>query len=191
MSPLLFALALGLLLLAPGPTNTLLALAGMERRGRLGLLCLVAALVGYLIAILPLHFLAAPTLLAHPRIAQLVAALAAVWVALLAARLWDAPMMAGHAGTITPRLVFLTTLVNPKGLVIALTLLPTGFNAAFLICLAVMLVLIPAISGLWLLVGASLIHRLSTRHPALVMRSAAVALLLFSAGLASRAAGLI
>lgn len=191
MSPLIFALALGLLLLTPGPTNTLLALAGMERARGKALLCLGAELAGYLTAIVPVHFIAAPTLSSHPVIGQVVAALAALWVALLAGRLWGAPLMPGHNGAITPRLVFFTTLFNPKGLVIALTLLPAGLTAVFYKCLVLMLVMIPAAGAFWLILGASLIHRISVRHPALVMRTASAALLLFSAGLAGRAAGLM
>lgn len=191
MSPLLFALALGLLLLMPGPTNTLLALAGTERTWRNPLICLGAAVAGYLAAILPVHGLAAPMLLAHPMIGQVVAALAALWVALLAVRLWDAPLMTGRVGAITPRLVFVTTVFNPKGLVIALTLLPAGLNGPFFQYLLLMMALIPVVGGFWLLLGASVIHRVGSRYPGLVMRSASVALLVFSAGLAGRAAGLI
>lgn len=191
MSSFVFAVALGLLLLTPGPTNTLLAIAGAARKRGWGLCCIGAELAGYLTTVLPVHFLAAPLLEAHPDLARAVTGLAALWVLALSLRLWTSePDFAGHE-TVTPRLVYVTTVLNPKGLVIALALLPGTLDANLLACLGVMLVLVPAIAGLWLTLGGTLIRVAGERHPLLVMRTASSALLLFAAGLAGRAAGLI
>ena len=191
MTPLSFALALGLLLMTPGPTNTLLALAGASRRRGWAGCCMAAELAGYLTTVLPVHFLAAPVLADHPGMARAVTALAALWVATLAVRLWDAPLFSGQDSAVTPRLVYVTTAFNPKGLVIALALLPADTGASFFACLALMVVLVPMAAALWLTLGSSVIRRLGERYPLLVMRAAASALLLFAAGLAGRAAGWI
>lgn len=191
MSPVLFTLTLGLLLMTPGPTNTLLALAGARRDRRTAFDCIGAELAGYCVTVLPIHFLAAPYLVAHPIAGQVLAAVSALWVAVLGTRLWDASLFAGDAHTVSPRIVFLTTVFNPKGLVIALVLLPSGEGAALLQCLFLMVVLIPAAATVWLTLGAGVIHRISRHYPLFVARMASAALLLFSAGLAGKAAGLI
>ena len=113
MSPLLFALALSLLLLTPGPTNTLLALAGSARRRGLGLSCMGAELAGYFTTVLPVHFLAAPVLAAHPELARTVTAVAALWVLTLSIRLWGRSLETDTGIVVTPRLVSVTTVLNP------------------------------------------------------------------------------
>lgn len=191
MTPALFALALSLLLLTPGPTNTLLAIAGSARRKGWAVCCMGAELAGYAIAVLPVHFLAAPVIEAHPLFGRVVTAVAALWVLTLSVRLWGASLEPGTAATVTPRLVFFTTLLNPKALVIALALLPAGESGDLYLCLGLMAVLIPVAAAVWLTLGGTVIRALGERHPALVMRAASSAMLVFAAGLAGKAAGLI
>nr|WP_210297018.1 hypothetical protein [Gellertiella hungarica] len=180
-----------MLLLTPGPTNTLLALAGTARRSRTGLCCMGAELAGYFTTVLPVHVLAAPVLAAHPELGRVVSAVAALWVLTLSIRLWGRSLETDATVAVTPRLVYVTTVLNPKGLVIALALLPGQPGADLYLCLVLMAVLIPAAALLWLSLGATAIRRLSERHPALIMRAASSALLFFAAGLAGKAAGLI
>lgn len=121
-----FAIALTALLLTPGPTNTLLALAGAERgwTGALRLVPVEAAAYG--LVTLPLS-LAGHTLLSEDGPFRMALTLiAAVWVAFLALRLWQVP--AGEA--MGPRSrgalkLFTTTLCNPKGFIVGLVLLPS------------------------------------------------------------------
>lgn len=191
MSPAVFALALSLLLITPGPTNTLLAMAGADGKRRIGFCCLAAELAGYMTSILPVHFLAAPLLERHPDLARAVTAAAALWVLALSVRLWGKALVPDAPGSVSPRLVFVTTLLNPKGLVIALALLPQEAGPELIVCLGLLLLIIPAIAMLWLAFGATVVRRFSARHPLLVMRTASSALAFFAAGLAIRAAGLL
>lgn len=191
MSPAVFALALCLLLITPGPTNTLLAMAGAGDNRGTALRCLFAELAGYLASILPVHALAAPFLDRHPDLARAVTALAALWVLTLSVRLWGRALAPATERAVGPGLVFVTTLLNPKGLVIALALLPRNAGPEFMASVALMLAIIPAVAMLWLTLGATVIRRLSARHPLLVMRTASSALAFFAAGLAVRAAGLL
>ncbi|MFY8099268.1 MAG: hypothetical protein ACOVOA_04835, partial [Allorhizobium sp.] len=83
-----FALAVLLLLLTPGPTNTLLAVSGAARGLKASLPLIGAELGGYLTTIVPLVFLAAPLLADQPVAAVVIKLASTLWVLLLAARLW-------------------------------------------------------------------------------------------------------
>jgi hypothetical protein len=76
MSELAFLSAVLALLLAPGPTNTLMALAGAQA----GFGLLPVELLGYLTTILPLTWLGAPLLARWPVLATGLKVLAAAWV---------------------------------------------------------------------------------------------------------------
>lgn len=148
MSQIEFAIALFLLLLTPGPTNTLIALAGAER-GWLGALRLTPVeAAAYGLVTLPLAIAGSrlPADIGSLRLA--ITLIAAAWVAYLAVRLWRLP--SGNAmgpeqnGALK---LFTTTLCNPKGLIIGLVLLPSqpslwGAAGVFLLILA-------AVSAFW------------------------------------------
>lgn len=134
MLPLLtlpaFLSAILALLLAPGPTNTLMGLAGAQRGLRGVVRLLPAELAGYLAVILPLSVAGAGVLARWPALGLGVKAAAAVWVLALALRLWGrggAPV----AATVTARQIFLTTVLNPKALIFGLVLLPAPHDPAF------------------------------------------------------------
>jgi threonine/homoserine/homoserine lactone efflux protein len=121
-------LAILVLLVTPGPTNTLLFLAGSERGWRGALRLIPAELLGYLATVLPLTLIGAAVLQSHPQARPAIALLAGVWVAWLALKLWQT----GRSRTATPdlaqvtaRMVFVTTLLNPKALIFGLVLLPS------------------------------------------------------------------
>ena len=128
-----FLLGLVLLLATPGPTNTLLALAGAtqapDKAVRLLLpRLLFAELAGYLSAVLLLgalmHVVGDGIALIRPALQ----AAAALYLALAALRMWRArgDMAAGAA--VAPRQILATTLLNPKTLIIALVLMPAGWS---------------------------------------------------------------
>jgi threonine/homoserine/homoserine lactone efflux protein len=143
----LFALAL--LLVAPGPTNALLMAAG-ALHGRGKALRLLGAVIGaYLLGVGALGLLLAPVLAAEPQLAAIVKVLAAAYLTCLAVRLWRAPL-ADAAAEVSPRALFIATLLNPKGLIIATVVLPAGWAAspgAALPWLTLLLALIPFTGG--------------------------------------------
>lgn len=190
MSEPTFLLALALLLAVPGPTNMVLAVAGAQRGFRRGLPLVLAVVAGYLLTVSTLLLLAAPFLQAHPPVGRLVSILAAGWVLVLALRLWrrdgrgEAPADLGFAA------LFTTTLLNPKGLVIGLSLLPPAAAGEGLAAsLAGLAGVVVAVSLLWLGFGAIAMRVLHRRHPLLMARGAAGSLLFFAAGMAGRAVG--
>ncbi|MFN4143681.1 hypothetical protein [Aestuariivirga sp.] len=152
-----FYLSLIALLLAPGPTNTLLALAGAERGAWRALALTPAVAAGYMAAVLPLTFAGAGLMEGHATLSLAVTFAAAAWVAWLAASLWRLPAArdADIEGPGGLRL-FTTTLLNPKGLIIGLVMLPSQDRLAIPL-LAFLLVLILVSAG-WALAG-SLIGR--------------------------------
>jgi threonine/homoserine/homoserine lactone efflux protein len=197
MSLSAFALAVLLLLLTPGPTNTLLAVSGAARGLKASLPLIGAELAGYLTAIVPLVFLAAP-LLAEQPVASLVIKLAStLWVLLLAARLWTRPPSATEPGAITAATVYGTTVLNPKALIIGLALIPPASFAAPetlvlpLPYLALFALLVMVVATCWLSAGTAILRRVATTNPLLFGRVAASFLVVFAISLAGRAIGWI
>ncbi len=187
-----FLIALALLLVVPGPTNTVLAMAGAERGFARALPLAAVVLAGYLTTVVPVVTLAAPFLEAKPVFADGTKLAAAAWVLVLALRLWSRQPRDHDAAAISAMSIYTTTVLNPKGLVIGLALLPPVQAMAgsalpvFALAGAVL-----AISGLWLGLGATAIATLNRRHPVLVSRAASGCLIVFSASLAAKAMGLV
>lgn len=168
------------LLATPGPTNALLALAAAQR-GLGAALPLVAVVLGaYLAVVLPLMLWGAAALQAVPVLQPLVAGVAALWVARLALRLWHLPPPGEDPGpAVTASGLALTTVLNPKALILGLVLLP-GTQAPGL---AVLAAAVTAVSVLWVCLGAGLLARLGRG----LNRAAALWLAALSLLLAARA----
>ena len=197
MSLSAFALAVLLLLLTPGPTNTLLAVSGAARGLKASMPLIGAELAGYLTTIVPLVFLAAP-LLADQPVASLAIKLAStLWVLLLAARLWTRPPSATEPGAIAAATVYGTTVLNPKALIIGLALIPPASLAApeTLVVpvpyLALFTLLVMFVATCWLSAGAAIVRRVATTNPLLAGRVGASFLVVFAISLAGRAIGWI
>jgi hypothetical protein len=132
-------------------------------------------------AVLPL-VLAGPWLMDRvPGAATIITAAAALWVAVLAARLWRLPD-AGAAPSVTAPRVALTTFLNPKALVFGLVLLPGPDVAARL---AVFAGLIVAVAVLWAGIGSGALG--ATGRGTWIRRGAALWLGVLSVMLAARA----
>ena len=181
-----FILATALLLLTPGPTNTLLAVAGAERGFARGIRLVAYELVAYLAVAMPLALASTALTEAAPHFREFVSFAASAWVAFLAVKLWPQTSAAGmEPARVTGRTVFFTTLLNPKAVIIGLVLLPSGGtlwerSAAFAL-------LILAVAAVWCGAGQLLTARASN-GPRLARRVAAVALgilsvVLFTSGL--------
>ena len=149
------ALALLTLLLTPGPTNTLMALAGAAQGWARAARLVPATLFAYLLVVLPL-VLAGPWLSeTAPLLRPLVSLASGLWVMVLALRLWRLPHKSDPA-PVTWRALWLTTLLNPKGLIIGFVLLPGTPLTPRLALLAVIVV----VAGLvWAAVGARITGR--------------------------------
>lgn len=174
------ALALLALLMTPGPTNTLLAIAGAERGLRATLALLPVVVLAYLAVVLPLVLIGSQTLGNTPSLRPIIALTAALWVAKLAFNMWRVPAQKTNASVTQLRLIT-TTVLNPKALIIGLVLMPS--NTALAPRVAIFAALLVVSSTLWAALGASL-TRGDTLPPTL-RRASALWLGILSLGLAA------
>ncbi|APO78790.1 LysE family amino acid efflux protein (plasmid) [Rhizobium etli 8C-3] len=169
------------LLAMPGPTNTLLALAA-HRRGVRELAILATTVVAaYLMVVVLLAVFAGAFLHSHPQIAAALKLVSAAWVLYLAFRLWFAPGPIS-ATDVSARHVLMTTLLNPKAIIIGLAMVPTAGISTQIPHLMTIAFVVAAASALWLALGKLVIGGQETL-PMLVRRCSSAVLMLFSASL--------
>ena len=176
-----FAIAVFSLLILPGPTNAVLAMASTALTVRRFLSLIAAVVLAYLATVGPVSSIAAPLLNDHPGIASIIKLISAIWVLYLAIKLW-APAPAGGRNRLGSVQLFITTLLNPKAIIIGLTLVPaveTGIPAAmvaFVCCVTVT-------SAIWLGLGSLLVGR-RAQVPPLARHCGCVVLVALSVTLA-------
>lgn len=180
------AFALAALLLTPGPTNTLMALAGAERAPLRMPPLILAEIAAYLAVTVPLALAGAVVLAAVPVVKPVLTGVAAIWVACLAYRLWRLPEVTPDSPAVSVRRVFVTTLVNPKALVVGLALLPSSHPLGPRVALFVLLIALVAL--LWAAIGAWLASGTRADRQPVLRRLAAGWLGLLAVGLAASAA---
>ncbi|WP_066569700.1 LysE family translocator [Snodgrassella sp. CFCC 13594] len=151
------------ILFTPGPTNTLLASSGARIGIRQSLPLIPAEWLGYFVSISVWgHFLHG---LAQwwPLIPMLIKFLCAVYILKLAYDLWhhaNCPNEPSNRG-ITPAKLFLTTLLNPKGMIFATTVFPpiAWINTtAFLTYFALFTVTLIPVAACWVVFGGKLVN---------------------------------
>lgn len=149
MTYLAFLSASLALLLAPGPTNTLMGIAGARGGLRSTIRLLPAELAAYFTTILPLTWLGAGLLSGYPQAATGLKVLAAVWVMFLAVKLWRMTADREHIGAVSVRRVYVTTVLNPKALIFGLVLLPPPAAPDFIAKLGAFCLMVAAVALLW------------------------------------------
>lgn len=149
-----FASAIVILLAVPGPTNSLLFLSGAERGFRPSLKLLFGEAAGYLSVVVPLATAAGPFFGSHPVAAASLKMVAAAWIAFLAFKLWNRPASARGTSSVSVKGIFITTLLNPKALVIGLTIMPSGSLAEILPWIGLFMVMLAGIAIGWIAAGA-------------------------------------
>lgn len=181
-----FTGAILLLLLTPGPTNTLMALAGYSRGIARALPLIVAECVGYLTVIIPVAVLAAPFLADHPALLLAAKICASLWVLYLSYRLWFKGVAEQNAAKVTARDILVTTMLNPKALIIAIVIMPHGPIAELLPWLGLFAGLVVFAASGWISLGHFLAKGKAVRlHPEAIQRIAATCLFAFAALLAA------
>lgn len=184
MSLTAFLFAVLALLLAPGPTNTLMGLAGMQRGLARAARLMPAEILGYLTTILPLALVGAGGLARWPEAAVAIRAAAAAWVMILAIRLWGSRGGDARGPEVTARKIYVTTALNPKALLFALVLLPVPADPAFVPRLALFCLMVLMVALVW--AGAGHLARgRGAGRPQLVQRVASLWLAAVSLTLAA------
>jgi len=146
-----FTLAALALLLLPGPTNALLAASGATIGLPRSLRLLLSAVGGYAAGI---AIVRAVLLVVGTDAATLAAlrVVSAVYLAGLAFKLWHA-VPSADSSPVTMRQVLVTTLLNPKALIVGLVLMSPDSTAA-LVQLLVFAALVPVVAVAWISVGS-------------------------------------
>ncbi|NBN63797.1 LysE family transporter [Microvirga tunisiensis] len=160
-----FLLGATALLATPGPTNTLLATSGAGRGVLRSLPLLAGEIGGYVLAILILREGVGPAIAAVPAFETALRLAVSGYLLYLALRLWrfGATAEAG-GGPIGVRRVFVTTLLNPKAIIFAFTLIPAEADGlALLPWMGSLAALILCAGGLWILAGSAMARGLSGR----------------------------
>ncbi|MBA2676194.1 LysE family transporter [Ramlibacter sp.] len=185
----MFVLSVVVILLTPGPTNTLLAAAGLERGARGAAPLLGFELAGYLIAITGWGLFLTTAQQHYPWLGTLVRLGASCYLAYIALKLWLATRsMAADARpkAIGPKALFFATLLNPKGLLFASAIFPAhAFDTPriYLPAIALFVCLLLPIGFIWIKFGAALASG-KLISPVKVQRVAAFAIAMFSVSIA-------
>jgi hypothetical protein len=125
--PTVFALAVLAVLATPGPTNTLMAVAGAMLGVSRGLKLIPAEVAGYLTSISLLMFIFQPVVAALPLAATVLRFGCGSYLAILALTIWRSSKRdAVQTSLVSFQRVFVTTLLNPKSLIFADFGLPRG-----------------------------------------------------------------
>lgn len=192
LSPLLkMSFYAAIVLLVPGPTNTLLLSAGLKLNLRGACRLVAAEASGYVIAITVWGFFLWSLATQYPWIVSVVKLISATFIFYLAVKMWfkgadfdttDAPPL-GFRG------LFLATLMNPKALLFSSAIFPeAAFRSLeiFLTSTGVFLITLVPIGLLWSRSGRLLVmNRTEGRLASIVLRCSSLVLLTFAATLAS------
>lgn len=185
--PLYFVLAVLTLLGTPGPTNTLLATAGATLGIRRALPLLAGELSGYALAILTIRLVLAPVLAAYPLVGAALKIAVALFLVVTAVRLWRSDR-AGETGPISVGNVFVTTLLNPKAVILAIGVFPAQSEHLPLLA-GIFAVLVPMVGCCWIIAGQAIATATGGRRQGLLKRIASVVLVMFAGLIAAAAFG--
>ena len=151
---------------APGPTNALLAAVGAERGVVRGVPAMLLVPLGYALAIAGWLSL---TVLLVPGSPALLAAWQIVAAAILfffAWRFWRENSTSAGRDVATNARLFVTTLLNPKALILAIMLMPDGMATGPVLLVAG--IALPAACA-WLVAGAVCAHMARARFSSTCM----------------------
>lgn len=184
-----FEIGASLILMIPGPTNTLLFSAGVSMGSWRALPLVATEALGYVVAISLWGFGLLSMAATLPWLLTVIKLICACYVGLLAVKMWSRGSLFGRDNCrfVQPEDLFLATLTNPKALLFANTVFPIdAFHSSryfVLVMVCFMIVLLP-IGAAWTYLGAALngSRRLSTYTPA-ILRLASGVLALFSGSL--------
>jgi threonine/homoserine/homoserine lactone efflux protein len=157
--PIVFVLAVLAVLATPGPTNTLMAIAGATIGVSRALKLIAAEATGYLASISLLILTLRAVLTEFPWAAAALKFTCGSYLAVLAIIIWRRSSASRSSGLVNFQRVFMTTLLNPKGLIFAFHIFPAGGIRLTLHFLSLFTLICSATALLWICVGAVLRSR--------------------------------
>lgn len=152
-----------LILVIPGPTNTLLFVSGLHVRLRTTLPLIATEALGYFIAISSLGFLLASVSGRLLWLQAIIRGGCAAYVGYLALKMWARSHLIKERGDriVNAKEVFVSTLTNPKGLLFASTIFPAeAFRTPqhFAVAMACFLSILIPIGVGWASLGSACNH---------------------------------
>jgi threonine/homoserine/homoserine lactone efflux protein len=162
------SVAVLILLVTPGPTNSLVLLAGAERGWLPAMRLIPAEMGGYFLSVVPLAVVGAAVLDGQDGLRSAVSLAAGAWVAVLAMKLWRVREAVPEGRSVRAHEVFVTTALNPKALIFGLVLLPSSDRLGVNFTLFAALVVL--VAALWAGVGAALRNGSGQPRALLVVR---------------------
>jgi threonine/homoserine/homoserine lactone efflux protein len=179
--PIAFVLGCLALLATPGPTNTLLATSGAAAGFMRSTPLMLAEIAGYAVSIFALSLLIAPLLGESPAVSIALRLGCSAYLLWSAVHLWrEGANTLASAEPVKFRRVFVTTMLNPKGIIFALVLIPhlgqRRFAEAAPYLLGLVAMIFVVASG-WIATGALIGATAKGRVGAGVLRRAGAAVL--------------
>jgi len=169
--PTAFALAVLAVLATPGPTNTLMAVAGATQGLLKGLKLIPAEVAGYVASISLLIFIFQPVVAALPLAATILRIGCGCYLAILALTIWRASNRDScRTSLVNFQRVFITTLLNPKSLIFAFQIFPIGGIRLTLSFLGGFALICIAAATMWICIGATLRSRTEAFLTGVVIR---------------------
>lgn len=182
--PIAFVLASLALLATPGPTNTLLATSGATAGFIRSLKLILAEQAGYAIAILTLALLVLPLVDGAPAISIALRLACGAYLIWSAWHLWrEGSSQLASTEPVSFQRVFVTTLLNPKGIIFALAIVPhlgerrIAESIPYLLGLSALIV---GVACCWIATGAAIRAGTAGRiNPGFIRRTGAAVLAVF------------
>lgn len=175
-----------LVLIVPGPTNTLLFSSGISVGLARTLPLVLAEAAGYVIAISVWGVSLLAFAVQHPQVLSVIKVACSSYLLLLAAKMWTRGGLEEdqRPKAVTRRDLFVATLLNPKAFLLASTAFPLqafhDANSGAVAFCVFLLILVPIGTG-WASLGrVTRILASGPRNITAVLRSASVLLVLFS-----------
>ncbi|CAN0624334.1 Lysine exporter protein (LYSE/YGGA) [Burkholderia multivorans] len=180
------SLYVALVLILPGPTNTLLLSSGLRVGLRGTWRLVIAEALGYIVAIAVWGFFLNALAASRPWLFDAVRFASAAYILGLAVKMWatSRALQERPVALVTFRDLFVTTVLNPKALLFASTLFPVeAFQSAryFVWTIAAFLTVLVPIGIGWSCLGRLLMWKRScAAHTPTLLRGASLVLLTFS-----------
>ncbi|GAB2890452.1 LysE family translocator [Paraburkholderia jirisanensis] len=183
------ALYVSLVLITPGPTNTLLLSSGMKAGFRGSWHLVIAEALGYFIAISLWGFFLVSFATTRPWLYDLVKLASSAYILYLATLLWKSPKLQQiDKGPISFRDMMVATMMNPKALLFASAIFPAkAFTSLpyFGLAMTIFFALVAPLGSGWAALGGAVTSQKSwAAHSSVLLRAASVVLLMFSGTLA-------
>jgi len=174
---------ISLVLLVPGPTNSLLLVSGLKKGVLKSSPLIIAEACGYITAIAFWAVLLSAITKNHPLFPEVAKAVCSMYIFYLAIKIWSFGKLSQSNGNISFFQMVIASVLNPKALLFVTLFIPNGFLSSFngflLFSFLFMLVVVP-IGFMWISLGGIMKKNISQNIMTLCYKT--ISLLLITLG---------